>query len=53
MSKGFLSFCGCVGGLVGGYIPVLLGQDDFSIWTIIGGLVGGLLGIYIGVKLSR
>lgn len=35
---------GICGG-IGGYIPILLGQDMFSSWNIVGSVVGGLVGI--------
>jgi hypothetical protein len=41
-------------GIVGGYLPVLFGDDDMlSIWSILGGMIGGFFGIWVGVKLYR
>ena len=41
-----------IGSSVGGYLPVMLGADIFSLWTIVGTLVGGIVGIWVGIKLS-
>jgi uncharacterized membrane protein YeaQ/YmgE (transglycosylase-associated protein family) len=41
-----------IGGLIGGYIPVLFGQSDFSILSIITGGVGSLVGVWIYTKLD-
>lgn len=35
-----------VGGFIGGYIPVLLGADGLSLWSLIGGTVGSIAGIW-------
>lgn len=41
-----------VGGMIGGYIPVLFGASSLGGWSILGAFIGGLLGIYVGVKMS-
>ena len=41
-------------GVLGSYIPVLLGDDSLlSGWSILGGMIGGFFGIWAGVKLYR
>lgn len=42
-----------VGSYAGSYIPVLWGDNYFSIASILLGAVGGVLGIYIGYKLAQ
>ncbi len=42
-----------IGSIIGGYIPVLFGDDYFSFISIITSAVGSLIGIYIGFKLSN
>lgn len=42
-----------IGSIVGGYIPVLWGEDFLSFSSIITSAVGSLIGIYIGFKLSN
>jgi len=37
----------------GGYLPVILGVDTFSIWSILGGVIGGFFGIWVGVIVSK
>jgi hypothetical protein len=51
MTKGMVYLGATIGGLVGGYLPVLFGASGFSGWSIIGSLVGGLLGIWAVYKL--
>lgn len=42
-----------IGGLIGGYIPMLFGANAFSFASIIGNAVGAIAGIYIVFKLSN
>jgi hypothetical protein len=54
MNKKLLLLFAAVFGLLGGYLPVLFGDNDpFSGWSILGGLVGGLLGIWLGVVVAK
>jgi uncharacterized membrane protein YfcA len=49
-----LTLMATVGGMIGGYVPVLLGDNELlDGWSILGGMIGGLLGIWVGVKLSK
>jgi uncharacterized membrane protein YeaQ/YmgE (transglycosylase-associated protein family) len=50
MTKGMVYLGATVGGLIGGYLPVLLGADGLSLWSILGSLVGGLIGIWVVYK---
>jgi len=38
---------------IGGYIPVALGLDIFSVWAILGSTLGGIIGIFAGVQISK
>lgn len=43
-----------IGGVAGGYVPVLFGDTELlDGWSILGGLIGGLLGIWLGVKIAK
>ena len=43
-----------LGGIVGGYVPVLLGDTEIlDGWSILGGMIGGFVGIWLGVVLSK
>jgi hypothetical protein len=53
MNKTIMYLFITIGGGVGSYIPVLLGADGFSVWSVIGSTVGGLLGIWAAVKVSQ
>ncbi len=52
MSKTTLGIGATIGGLIGGYIPVLFGQSDFSLWSILGSTIGGIIGIIIARRLE-
>lgn len=54
MNKKIILFAAGLFGLIGGYIPVLMGIDDgFGGWSILGGLIGGFVGIWLGVKIAK
>jgi|AntRauTorckE6833_2_1112554.scaffolds.fasta_scaffold02853_3 hypothetical protein len=42
-----------IGGMLGGYIPVLWGVGYFSFASIICSGIGGAFGIWVGFKLTR
>ena len=51
--KTLVWFGAIVGGLAGGYVPVLFGSDYFSVASIVGNTVGGLLGIAAAYRIAR
>ncbi len=52
MDKKVILLVSGVGGVIGGYIPTLLGAGGFSGWSILGAFIGGIVGIWIGAKLG-
>lgn len=42
-----------VGGMIGGYIPLLWGESSFSFSGIFLNAVGAIIGIYFAYKISR
>jgi len=42
-----------IGSVAGGYLPVLLGADGFSLASLLGSGAGGILGIWIAFQLTR
>jgi hypothetical protein len=43
-----------LGGIIGGYLPViLLHASAFGVASIVGGIVGGLVGLWAGFKVSQ
>ena len=52
MDKKVILLVSGVGGIVGGYVPVLLGASGFSGWSILGAFIGGIVGIWVGVGCS-
>jgi hypothetical protein len=42
-----------VGGAIGSYIPVLFGQDMFSVASLFGSVVGSFAGLWAGYKLGN
>lgn len=54
MNKRTISIMAGLGGIVGGYVPVIFGDNSFlDGWSILGGLIGGFAGIWLGVILSK
>jgi hypothetical protein len=48
--KAFIWWGMIIGSTVGGYAPVMFGEDMLSFAGVIGGVVGGLVGIWLGAK---
>lgn len=54
MNKKVILFFATVGGIVGGYVPVLFGDNEFlDGWSILAGTIGGIVGIWLGVVISK
>jgi len=53
MNKGLMYLFILVGGAIGSYIPVLLGQSAISIASIVGGGVGAIAGVWAAWKLNN
>ncbi len=54
MNKKLISLMAIIGGTLGGYLPVLFGDNELlDGWSILGGLIGGFVGIWLGVVLSK
>jgi hypothetical protein len=52
-SKRTIYFGLCIGGLIGGYVPLLWGAGYFSFASLLGNALGAIIGIYIAFRLSR
>lgn len=52
MNKKLILFFATIGGLGGGYLPVVFGNNDFTL-SILTGTVGGLLGIWLGAVTAK
>ena len=54
MNKRIILFFATVFGILGGYLPVLFGDNELlDGWSILGGLVGGFAGIWVGAYVSK
>jgi|GEM_PF-255362 len=53
MNKKLLLLFAAIFGGIGGYIPVLFGDNEFDGWSILGGLIGGLFGIWLGIVVAK
>jgi phage tail tape-measure protein len=51
--KAYIWFGMAVGSTVGSYVPVVLGADMFSAWSVIGSAVGGIAGIWAGFRIGN
>jgi len=53
MNKNVISLFAGVGGVAGGYVPLLFGANGLDGWSIIGAILGGIIGIWVGYKVSN
>lgn len=54
MNKVLILTGATLGGIVGAYIPTLLGDTELlDGWSILGSTIGGLVGIWLGYKLAK
>jgi hypothetical protein len=54
MNKRVVLLFATVFSILGGYVPVLFGNNDLlSGWSILMGIVGGIFGIWLGVVVSK
>lgn len=54
MNKHVILFFAIIFELIGNFVPVLFGNNDFlGGWSILGGLIGGLIGVWLGIVVSR
>lgn len=54
MNKRIILFFATVFSILGGYLPVLFGDNELlDGWSILGGVVGGFAGIWLGVYVSK
>jgi hypothetical protein len=53
MGRSVIGLCALVGGIVGGYVPVVWGASGFSVTALLLSAVGGIAGIWLGVRVSE
>jgi hypothetical protein len=53
MGRSVIGLCALVGGIVGGYVPVLWGASGFSVSSLLFSAVGGIAGVWLGVRISE
>lgn len=53
MDRKILFMCITVGSTIGGYLPVLVGQGDFSFASIVGGFLGGVAGVFVARRIDE
>lgn len=54
MDKKVIMFCAVAGMTVGGFVPMLWGDNNFfGGMSLLLTLVGGIVGIWLGVQLSK
>jgi hypothetical protein len=51
--KGLIYLGITIGGLIGGYIPVIFGQSAFSMVSILAGAAGSFVGLWAGYKIGN
>ena len=54
MNKTVILLFATIGGVVGGYVPVLFGDNELlDGWSILAGTLGSIVGIWLGVVVSK
>jgi hypothetical protein len=53
MGRGVIGMCVLLGGIVGGYVPVLWGASSLGGQSLLFGAVGSLVGVYVGARISE
>ncbi len=54
MDKSVIMFFAVAFELIGNFVPMLWGDNDFfSTASIVAGMVGGIFGVWVGVKVSK
>ena len=53
MDRKILFMCITVFSTIGGYLPVLIGQSQFSVMSILGGLAGGIAGVFVARRIDE
>jgi hypothetical protein len=53
MDRKILFMCITVFSTIGGYLPVLIGQSQFSVMSILGGLFGGIAGVFVARRIDQ
>jgi len=54
MNKRVILFFATVFGIIGGYVPVLFGDNNlFDAWSVLGGFIGGMFGIWLGAYFAK
>jgi hypothetical protein len=54
MNKTVILLFATIGGIVGGYAPVLFGDNELlDGWGILSSTIGGIVGIWLGVVVSK
>jgi hypothetical protein len=49
--RSVIGLCATVGGVVGGYVPVLWGASSFSLASFVFGVAGAVAGVVLGARL--
>jgi hypothetical protein len=52
MGRSVIGFCGALGTIAGGYVPLLWGASSFSLVSVAFGFLGGVGGVWLGVRVS-
>lgn len=54
MNKALMTTCIAIGGIAGGYVPVLFGDANLlDGWGILAGTIGSLVGIWLAVVINK
>jgi len=52
MGRGVIGICVLLGGIVGGYVPVLWGASSLGAQSLLFGAIGSIAGVFAGARIS-
>ena len=52
MGRSVITLCAVFGTIVGGFVPVVWGNNGFGVQGVLFAAVGGVAGLWLGVRLS-
>lgn len=52
MSRSLISLCAVGGTVLGGFVPVLWGNNGIGLAGLLCAAIGGIAGVWVGVRLS-
>jgi hypothetical protein len=53
VGRGVIGMCVLLGGIVGGYVPVLWGASSLGAQSLLFGALGSIVGVFVGARIGE